>query len=303
VTAGPSSEPRVEGAATAATVAAGEDVEGLEASVFRHRDLAVTLLAAPLLALPADPGAWRPVLLALGALLAAAGAGIRLWSIRHLGKRARSQCLHAARLVVEGPFHLCRNPIYLGNALAFAGLALMAGPLAYAPVATALLGLVYGAVVRAEERELRRTFGVDYEAYRLAVPRLVPRLRRLDRRALFPPGERVPWTEVLWRELSLVFLVPGAVALAAWKPGFHDLLRSLLPRPLQPFLGPALAALVLGAAAVSAARAVAKSRAKAERRAARRATAALALDGAGDAAPRPAPASLASSSPLPPGGG
>lgn len=81
------------------------------------------------------------------------------------------------RLVVSGPNRYLRNPMYAGLLLAIVGQALLfgqSGVLLYAAVVWA----VTAAFVRwYEEPTLTRRFGVEYEAYRRAVPAWWPRLR------------------------------------------------------------------------------------------------------------------------------
>jgi protein-S-isoprenylcysteine O-methyltransferase Ste14 len=74
-------------------------------------------------------------------------------------------------LVVRGPYHWTRNPIYLGLALVSAGIAVTANalwPLLSLPV---VLTLVRRRVIEREERYLERTFGREYRRYRDRVPR------------------------------------------------------------------------------------------------------------------------------------
>ncbi len=81
------------------------------------------------------------------------------------------------RLVVSGPNRYVRNPMYVGLLAVLIGQALLfasVGVLVYALLAWALTA----SFVRwYEEPTLVRTFGVEYEAYRSAVPAWMPRLR------------------------------------------------------------------------------------------------------------------------------
>jgi protein-S-isoprenylcysteine O-methyltransferase Ste14 len=88
-----------------------------------------------------------------------------------------------ARLVVRGPYRRVRNPmisgvlcVLLGEALLFGSIAL----LAWLAIVFAVNAVYFPLV---EEPGLRRRFGADYEAYRAAVPRWLPRLRPWT-----PPG-------------------------------------------------------------------------------------------------------------------
>jgi len=80
-------------------------------------------------------------------------------------------------LVVTGPYRYVRNPMYLAVLAMIIGQVIALGRpalLAYA----AAVGLAVGAFVLGyEEPTLRRQFGVQYDSYRRAVPRWLPRVR------------------------------------------------------------------------------------------------------------------------------
>ena len=82
-----------------------------------------------------------------------------------------------ARLVVRGPYRRVRNPMISGVLCVLLGEALLFGSpalLAWFAIVFAVNALYFPLV---EEPGLRRRFGADYEAYRAAVPRWLPRLR------------------------------------------------------------------------------------------------------------------------------
>jgi protein-S-isoprenylcysteine O-methyltransferase Ste14 len=69
-------------------------------------------------------------------------------------------------LVTTGAYRVSRNPGYLGMALAYAGIAVVAGALwALAPLVVVLVLIDRGVIVR-EERFLERRFGEDYLRYK-----------------------------------------------------------------------------------------------------------------------------------------
>jgi protein-S-isoprenylcysteine O-methyltransferase Ste14 len=69
-------------------------------------------------------------------------------------------------LVTDGPYRLSRNPAYLGDALVYVGIALLANaPWALLPLPLVLLIMDRG-VIRREERYLERRFGDDYRRLR-----------------------------------------------------------------------------------------------------------------------------------------
>jgi protein-S-isoprenylcysteine O-methyltransferase Ste14 len=116
-----------------------------------------------------------------GVLVTLSGQAIRavvmgFAPIQRGGERGR---VHANRLVREGLFAHCRNPLYVGNLLILTGLLIVHGN----PWVIALLlpaGFFgYSAIVAAEEAFLRQRFGKRYREYCRTVPRWLPRLKGL----------------------------------------------------------------------------------------------------------------------------
>jgi protein-S-isoprenylcysteine O-methyltransferase Ste14 len=71
----------------------------------------------------------------------------------------------AVTLVVRGPYRMTRNPMYVGAALIYLGIASVRGalwPVLLLPVALAILNYL---VIPQEETLLRDTFGEAYEQY------------------------------------------------------------------------------------------------------------------------------------------
>lgn len=125
------------------------------------------LLGLPGLGLEAMPR------LLLGGALGLAGAAVALPAAR--GFRRAGTHLEpwkpSSALVTGGVYRVTRNPMYLGMALLYLGLALAAGSLgALALLPPLLLVVRYGVIAR-EERYLEALFGEDYRAYRRRVRR------------------------------------------------------------------------------------------------------------------------------------
>ena len=94
------------------------------------------------------------------------------------------------RLVVGGVYRYVRNPMYVAILAAIVGQALLLGQLGLLLYAAAFW-LITAAFVRFyEEPTLTRRFGVDYEAYRRAVPAWWPRLRPWKPSGRDEPGAR-----------------------------------------------------------------------------------------------------------------
>jgi protein-S-isoprenylcysteine O-methyltransferase Ste14 len=79
-------------------------------------------------------------------------------------------------LVTNGFFRLCRNPIYLGDALILAGLILWWDVPLGLPVLALFVWLITTRFILAEEAMLRRVFGGAYDDWVARSGRWLPRL-------------------------------------------------------------------------------------------------------------------------------
>jgi protein-S-isoprenylcysteine O-methyltransferase Ste14 len=109
----------------------------------------------------------------IGAASIITGAGL-LRSFLRAFQRARTPVdpyMPSEAIVIDGPFRLTRNPAYLGMALTYAGIAIVANaPWALAPLPVAIAVIDRGVIAR-EERYLERTFGRPYVDYKRRVRR------------------------------------------------------------------------------------------------------------------------------------
>jgi protein-S-isoprenylcysteine O-methyltransferase Ste14 len=133
----------------------------------------------PALIVSGDEVAWWPLSL-LGVGLIALGLVLMAQTIAlfaRVGDGTLAPWDPTSRLVVRGPYRRVRNPmisgvlcILLGEALLFGSPALLVWWAVFLAVNAVWFPLV-------EEPGLRRRFGAEYDAYRAAVPRWLPRLR------------------------------------------------------------------------------------------------------------------------------
>ena len=126
----------------------------------------------------AELGAWP--LATAGIVLIAIGLVLVSWTIAlfaRIGKGTLAPWDPTSRLVVVGPYRHVRNPMISGVLAVVLGEAALFGsvPLLVWFGAVFAVNAVYFPLV--EEPGLRERFGEDYDAYRAAVPRWVPRLR------------------------------------------------------------------------------------------------------------------------------
>jgi protein-S-isoprenylcysteine O-methyltransferase Ste14 len=76
-------------------------------------------------------------------------------------------------IVTSGPYRFTRNPAYVGMALAYAGIAILAGALWPFVTLVPTLVVLDRAVIAREERYLARKFGDEYLRYKARVRRWV----------------------------------------------------------------------------------------------------------------------------------
>ena len=121
----------------------------------------------------AGGGTARVVLEIAGAVVAALGLALGAWGLLTFA-RARTAIYPnrpASRIVTHGPYRFTRNPMYVGLAFAYLGIALglnMGWPPLLLPLVLLALGRF---VIRREERYLAGAFGEEYDRYRARVRR------------------------------------------------------------------------------------------------------------------------------------
>jgi protein-S-isoprenylcysteine O-methyltransferase Ste14 len=76
-------------------------------------------------------------------------------------------------IVTTGPYRITRNPAYLGMALVYIGIALLAGALWVLVPLPFVLVVIDRAVIAREERYLERKFGREYMDYKAGVRRWI----------------------------------------------------------------------------------------------------------------------------------
>jgi protein-S-isoprenylcysteine O-methyltransferase Ste14 len=154
---------------------------------FKWRDLVFPgLLLALFLGVRPGPGVFGsghiPQAIAFfGLALTASGLGLRFAAIgwAYIIRGGKNKQVYAEDLVTQGYFATCRNPLYVGNILAYTGLFLVHGNPLVIAAGTAIFVFAYVAIVAAEEHFLREKFGASYQAYCTKVARWLPDFRQL----------------------------------------------------------------------------------------------------------------------------
>lgn len=115
-----------------------------------------------------------------GALFAGAGALLVLSCIVvfvRVGRGTPALFDPPVEFVAVGPYRYVRNPMYIGGLGLILGTGLMLRSAAIVCLALVLAVLVHLLVVLYEEPSLGARFQASYRAYKLDVPRWIPRLR------------------------------------------------------------------------------------------------------------------------------
>ena len=103
-----------------------------------------------------------------GTLLIVAAVLGRFWATLYIGGRKDQVVMQ------DGPYSMCRHPLYFFSTLGVIGLGLLLGSLLLAVLIGGLAYLVLSAAAANEEARLRGKFAADYAQYALRVPRIRP---------------------------------------------------------------------------------------------------------------------------------
>ncbi|MGE3314168.1 MAG: isoprenylcysteine carboxylmethyltransferase family protein, partial [Planctomycetaceae bacterium] len=96
------------------------------------------------------------------------GALYRWWATLYIGGRKGEE------LICEGPYSLCRNPLYFGTFSISMSIAALICSLSFAVGVLAASVFYLAVTVREEERRLQIQFGDEFLSYRERVPMFVP---------------------------------------------------------------------------------------------------------------------------------
>jgi protein-S-isoprenylcysteine O-methyltransferase Ste14 len=182
-----------------------------------------------------------PVVIVLGALIAAAGAVLRVWGTAYLGYgTVHHEQMQAGVMMADGPYRYVRNPLYVGGWCMMAAMAFLMPPTG-ALFAMTLLTVFLLRLILAEEAFLTGQLGEAYREYLRAVPRLIPRLRA----SLPAAGHKPHWGIALLSELNPIGVFI-ALAVLSWSYSYRLMLQgvlvsfglSLVVRALMPRINP-----------------------------------------------------------------
>ncbi len=106
---------------------------------------------------------WIGLFFIIGAVLG------RFWSILYIGGRKQNMVMS------DGPYSVCRHPLYFFSTLGAVGFGLMLGSLVLTAFFGSFVFAVLLATARQEEEALRHNFGDQYDRYAARVPTILPK--------------------------------------------------------------------------------------------------------------------------------
>ena len=155
-----------------------------------------------------------------GLALAAIGAAGRIWCSFFISGRKDGQ------LVVEGPYSISRNPLYVFSCIGLVGVGLTTETVTYPLAFLLIFGLYYPGIMAREERRLEGLFGDAYRTYRQRVPRFWPKARLYSEPANWSGNPRLFRRHIL-SDIWFVWIA----AIIELVEGFRNV--GLLPHVLQ----------------------------------------------------------------------
>ncbi|MEO5915259.1 MAG: isoprenylcysteine carboxylmethyltransferase family protein [Luteolibacter sp.] len=159
--------------------------------------LALFLLFRP----PATHGYPQPLQDLAAVAVALSGLAVRgiVIGLAYIKRGGLNKKVYAANLVTEGMFSVCRNPLYVGNMLIYAGQFLMFGNYPCFAIGVLSFWFIYECIIAAEEYYLRDKFGPAYDEYCRDVPRWMPKLSKISEATA---GMKFDWKKVLYKDYS-----------------------------------------------------------------------------------------------------
>ena len=152
--------------------------------LFKYRNylFPAYILALFLVFMPPSSEPGTGLMRIVAVILALAGLGVRAVVIgyAYIKRGGVNKKVYADDLVTEGMFSICRNPLYVGNMLIYAGEFLMFGNLAVFVIGVLSFWFIYECIIATEENYLRNKFGERYDAYCKNVPRWAMLLGRFS---------------------------------------------------------------------------------------------------------------------------
>jgi len=105
------------------------------------------------------------------------------------------------RLVTEGPYSMCRNPLYFFSVLGVLGIGCCTEMLTFPLLFVVAFAVFYPFVIRSEEKRLEELFGAEFQKYKEGVPVFFPMFstfREPETYSVRPAAYRRAMFDALW---------------------------------------------------------------------------------------------------------
>jgi protein-S-isoprenylcysteine O-methyltransferase Ste14 len=109
----------------------------------------------------------------VGLMLAGIGAMGRIWCSAYIAGYKNGP------LVMEGPYSVCRNPLYFFSFVGSVGVAFATETATIPLLVAAAFAFYYPSVIKSEEKFLLSQYGEEFATYMKRVPRFFPSMRLL----------------------------------------------------------------------------------------------------------------------------
>jgi protein-S-isoprenylcysteine O-methyltransferase Ste14 len=130
------------------------------------------LLAASVIGSVWQDNIWvGPVFAPVGCVIMGCGVIGRIWCLVCIAGFKNEE------LITDGPYSLCRNPLYFFSILGTIGAGLGSGTVSFPLLAVLGFAVWYPSVIRFESRNLAERHGLAYDAYSSKTPLLIPSWR------------------------------------------------------------------------------------------------------------------------------
>jgi len=134
-------------------------------------------------------------LFSLGIVLVGIASMGRIWCALYIAGYKNG------RLVTEGPYSMCRNPLYFFSMLGVLGIVCCTETLTFPLLFVTAFAVFYPAVIRSEEKRLEELFGAEFQKYKEGMPAFFPRFsafREPETYSVRPVAYRRAMFDALW---------------------------------------------------------------------------------------------------------
>ncbi|MEP9411472.1 MAG: isoprenylcysteine carboxylmethyltransferase family protein [Candidatus Brocadia sp.] len=157
----------------------------------------------------------------IGVTIALSGQILRALTIglAYIKRGGKKKQVYAERLVQNGIFAHCRNPLYFGNILILLGVGIAGNSLLFILFGIPFLLFAYLAIICAEENYLGKKFGQEFKDYCERVNRIIPNLSGMGNTI---KGMEFNWKRLIIKEYATPFAWITGLTLLIMKDTYLD---------------------------------------------------------------------------------